>query len=275
MKAAMSSGSVGKPFAELKAEPMSARQLDRWLSGEIPRRLLAVPFGGPIPSSHTSLGVDLDGEFFSPNTDLFDGHKALLSTRDRLVDWHHVTSSARSVDPVGGRMKGAILGRIVMDESPEADGLWVDFWANAGEKRLALMKQLEERHVPLFGSSYAPYKKADAITGEILTWPMTWETISTSPQNTRAVLPSFKAMLDSDIPLDEVDLAALRAAVVGLEALAPDLSSTWATGEMTAKAGRVLSAVNEAELRRAMEALNAVLAKLAKDEDIIEALAIA
>ena len=35
---------------ELKAEDMNASRLDRWLSGAIPRRVLVVPFGGPIPT---------------------------------------------------------------------------------------------------------------------------------------------------------------------------------------------------------------------------------
>ena len=75
-----------KALDELKAEPMTTGQLDRWLKGLIPRRLLAVPFGGPIPSANAPKGVDIDGEWFSDRTDLFDGHRALLATRDRLVD---------------------------------------------------------------------------------------------------------------------------------------------------------------------------------------------
>ncbi len=258
---------AGKALGEMKAEPMTTSQLDRWLGGQIPRRLLAVPFGGPIPSPKSSLGVDIDGEWFSSRTDLFDGHSALLGTRERLVDWHHVTSWGPGKDPVGNRMKGAVLGRIVMDQRPESDGLWVDFWANTGEQRLALVKALEERGTQLYGSSFAAYKKADPHTGEILVWPMTWETISSSPQNTYAVMPSLKAMLADPI-LADMPEAAVKALLVGLDNLGAELLPGWpfGVGDAAVKAGRVLSAKNETALRTALKELSDVLSLLGNDE---------
>src|ERR1019366_7807151 len=47
---------AGKTTA-LKAEPMGTGQFERWLKGEIPRRILVMPFGGPIPSPKTPLGL--------------------------------------------------------------------------------------------------------------------------------------------------------------------------------------------------------------------------
>lgn len=240
-----------KAMDELKAEPMTTGQLDRWLKGLIPRRLLAVPFGGPIPSPRAPLGVDIDGEWFSDRTDLFDGHKALLASRDRLVDWHH------DLDPTGV-MKGAILGRLVLDEYPETEGYWSDYWANAGEARLKLVAQLEERGTKLYGSSQAAYKKADPLTGELLTWPMVREAISTSPQNTLAIMPSLKAVLAADVPFDDVGLGALKAALLGIDDLGDDLAQTSEAGDAAAKAGRVLSSKNEERVRRAHAALSAV-----------------
>ena len=112
---------TGKATGELKAEPMNSSQLDRWLGGKIPRRILVLPFGGPIPKAGAPLGTDLDGEWFDSTTDLVDGHKALADSRERLVDWHH------RQDPTG-LMKGAILGHVLMDDKPEDDGVWADFW---------------------------------------------------------------------------------------------------------------------------------------------------
>ena len=64
--------------------------------------------------------MDLDGEWFDRDTDIYGQYPALRASRERLVDWHHTTFMAsRNDDPAGGRMKGAILGHIVMDEDPE------------------------------------------------------------------------------------------------------------------------------------------------------------
>jgi hypothetical protein len=222
-------------LGEMKAEPFDSTQLDNWLSGKIPRRILAVPFGGPIPAPKAPLGVDIDGEWFSERTDLFGGHKALLASRERLVDWHHDN------DPTGV-MKGAILGRLVLDAKAETAGWWGDFWAKAGEKRLALVAQLEARGARLYGSSQAAKGSVsvDESTGEILVWPMIREAISTSPQNTYAVLPSLKALLDGDYDLDTVSAGALRAYALG-DNLGSDLGGTSAKGDHRAVSGRVPS----------------------------------
>lgn len=218
------SDGMGKAaWGELKAEPMEGATLERWLSGQIPRRLLAIPFDGPIPSPHAPRGVDIDGEWFSERTDLYGGHKALLATRERLVDFHH------GDDPIGimgdGRFgsESVILGKAVIDPTPDIAGVWVDFWAKAGEKRLALVKALEERGSRLYGSSQAsPDWRKNKATGEITVWPWVRQTISTSPQNTLAVMPALKALLAADLPFEEVGLAAVKAALVGLgDALQP------------------------------------------------------
>ena len=122
----------------MKAEALNTSQLDLWLQGKRSRRVLVVPFSGPLPGGKA--GLDLDGEYFDEDTDLVGGFPILAKTRERLVDWHH------DQDPTGV-MKGAILGRVVMDAAPEADGLWADFWVNAGEKRKALIATLEYAQV--------------------------------------------------------------------------------------------------------------------------------
>ena len=233
--------------AELKAEPFSTSQLDRWLAGRMPRRVLVVPFGGPIPSPKAPRGVDLDGEWFSERTDLTGEYAALKASRTRLVDWHH------DVDPTG-KMKGAILGRVVLDESAEDDGYWADFWANAGEKRLALVKRLEERGATLYGSSQAATKAVDGDTGEITYWPLIRHTITTSPQNILAVVPPIKAVLDHP-DLAEQPTDALRALLAGI---ADDLAEPQPGPRRPAdvKAGRVLSARNMRALLDALAAFD-------------------
>lgn len=242
---------------ELKAETMTTGQLDRWLAGKIPRRHLAIPFGGPIK------GRDLDGEYFDADSDLYGPLRSY--GRERLVDWHHVTFAGQR-DPVNDAMKGAILGRIVLDSEPSEEevdgvgfeGIWADFWANAGEKRRQLVAALERRAVPLYGSSQA-LAKATRIgpDGHIDVWPVTFHTITTTPQNTHAVLPALKANLD-DPYLAELSVGALRAFLAGADDLT-NLQPTSPRGEAGAKAGRVLSGVNERDLDEAVTALEQAL----------------
>lgn len=144
-------------------------------------RLLAIPFGGPIPSPHSRRGVDLDGEWFSERTDIRPDW-----LKSRAVDWHH------GADQTLGR---EVIGKAV-DPTMDEDGWWVTVWLDHGSRRLGLIKKLAERGAALFGSSESVaglVKKAD--TGEILAWPYWRQTLSTSPQNTHSVIRPMKAML--------------------------------------------------------------------------------
>lgn len=208
-------------------------------------RLLAIPFGGPIPSSASPRGVDLDGEWFSENTDIKAGWFPF-----RLVDWHHRKD----------RMMGdTIIGKAVLDEEPEEDGWWVDVWLKHGEKRLDLIKRLATRGAQLFGSSESvPGMTKKAETGEILVWPYVRQTLSTSPQNTYSVLRPVKATLDD---LAAEDAAPTAAFFDDLARFLDDLGSNPAPtppqgGDGEAKAGRVLAARNEARLREAIDEID-------------------
>lgn len=242
---------AGKTTGDMKAEPLDTPKLDRWLSGKMPRRVLVLPYGGTIPSEKAPRGVDLDGEWFSERTDLYDGRSALMASRQRVVDWHHDN------DPTGV-MKGATLGHIVMDEAPEDDGLWADFWVNAGEKRKELFRTLETRGTALYGSSQATRKALDPDTGEILVWPLIRHTITTSPQNRLAVVPPLKAILAAS-SLDELPAEAIKALLVGLDDAQRELllssgsASVVEPGDPGVKAGRVLSAQTLAELQAVID----------------------
>lgn len=218
-------------------EPIKATLLD-----DDHFRLLAIPFGGPIG------GRDLDGQFFSTNTNI---HPDLLPAR--LVDWHH------GKDPLMGR---TVLGKALLDPEPDEDGWWVDVWLDHGQKRVNLVKRLAEK-APIFGSSEALWSKASA-EGEILDWPYWRQTLSTSPQNTHSIVkPAMKATLDdmttAGIAVDD----RIRSFITDLDALGVDLRST-SLGEDAAKAGRVLASRNETRLREAIAALTDVMAELDK-----------
>ena len=252
-----------KSLVEIKAEPMDASRLDRWLKGEIPRRKLVLPFTGPLPGGKA--GLDLDGEYFDAETDWVGPFPALQKSRERIVDWHH------DMDPTG-IMKGVVLGREVLDLEPEEAGLWADWWANAGEARLKLVAQLERGNVPIYGSSQAvrgAVRKAD--DGHILLWPIIRDTVTTSPQNIHAVIPSLKALFAMDLP-EEIGVAAYRAALVRLRDLEPTLRATFGgagsslphRGEPVGKAGRVLSRKNEALVSEIADRAERLLVQLRK-----------
>lgn len=241
---------------ELKAEPFTSSELDRWLSGKIPRRILVAPFGGPLAKAK---GLDLDGEYFDERTDFYGPYPELKASRDRLVDFHHATFLDRSGTPAEQAVKGAIMGRVVLDDHFEEPdwgfaGLWGDFWANAGERRRSLIAHLEQSGHPLYGSTQpvaGGVRRGKA--GHIDVWPIAYHTISTSPQNTYAIVPPLKAALDAP----EVSLDALRAFAAGLDSLASLQGPSPETGDHGAKAGRVFSKRNEADLQAALDELEA------------------
>lgn len=242
----------------LKAEPFSTPQLDRWLAGKVPRRILVAPFGGPLAKAR---GLDLDQEYFDERTDFYGPYPDLKASRDRLVDFHHTTFLERSQTPAEKALKGAIMGRVTLDDHFEDAtidgqsfaGLWGDFWANAGEQRRQLIAWLEQRGHPLYGSTQPV---AEGVrrgkAGHIEVWPIRFHTISTSPQNTYAVVPPLKAVLDAP---GEVTVPALRALAAGLD----DLGSLLRPSEMGdngAKSGRVFSRRNEGDLQAALDDLD-------------------
>lgn len=280
IEAAAAELGIGTPIgkaAELKAEPMESGRLDRWLAGKISRRILVAPWYGPIPGPDGK-GRDLDMEYFHPEddqgpaTDFYGAYPSLRASRTRLVDWHHTTFLDRPQSRQEQAFKGAILGHLVLDEDPEEDGLWADFWANAGEKRRAIMAVLEKRGTQLFGSTQPVTDGVvKAQDGRIDVWPIRYHTITTSPQNTAALVPALKAALGSP-SLDEVPADALKAFLTDLEPDAADLLSTLPglavqtsspAGEAAAKAGRVVSSDTEQRLRAAVnEALERLFSEL-------------
>lgn len=260
-----------KAVLPVKAQVMDTDELEAWFAGRIPRRILSLPFGGPIPSAKSKIGVDLDGEWMGPDLDPYGPHKALRETRDRLVDFHHsfAPPGPGHGDPTGV-MRGVILGKSVLDTEPEEDGYWSDIWLRYGEKRLALVKSLIKRGGQLFGSSQpAGGVVKDPETGEIKVWPHLLQTLSPSPQNTLAVLKPKAALdlIDNHFPVHN----ALKAFLTDLDNLGADLPLTsyldGGAGDVAAKAGRVLSARNERALREALTTFQSLLDEMVAQRD--------
>ena len=220
----------------LKAEPMDGDMMAAWFEGRRPRRLLAIPFGGHRPSAVNAKGVDEDGEFFSPRTDIKPGWLEY-----RKVDFHHSWDGLLRGTIIG---KADRLGSLDGQDEPDEDGWWVDQWFERGQKYVANIRRLMERGTEIFGSSQSVagmVKKAS--NGEILRWPYWRQTLSPAPRNLRSVLSPVKAAEDWDAISDE------------LRSLGAELRPNWVTGDDVAKSGRVLSGVNEKDIDEAVEAL--------------------
>lgn len=170
-------------------------------------RVLAIPYGGPFK------GKDLDGEYFSPRTDI----KPDWFDRRPLV-WHHNLDKTMKADPVLGTADDIEQGE---------DGWWATLWLNRSHRYWAQVDQLL-RDGKVYGSSGSlpNFVRTDAKTGEILVWPYIEQTLTPTPANPYSVVVPAKSV-------EHFDLAGigLSPAVRGL---LTDLDSLKAESDLSA-----------------------------------------
>jgi hypothetical protein len=261
MAALYASEPAAKSLAEVKAQPMDDPEERAWFDGRTPRRVLAIPFGGPIPSPKSSRGVDLDGEFFDERTDIYGPYPGLRQSRERLVDFmHSYKSPGPGYGDYTGMMTGHLLGKSILDPDPDEDGWWADIWFEQGNRRVALIEALAKRGARLYGSSQPIGKARVERDGHIAVWPHWLQTIATTPQNTysvirpKAVLDRIETLLSEGDHWSDIENA--------LRSLVPSLRVPSGMAELEAKAGRVLSAANEDDILAALDALRSGLDRL-------------
>ncbi len=172
-------------------------------------RVLAIPFGGPFKG-----GKDLDGEYFSPNTDVKPDW-----FRERPVLWHHA--------------KDMTIG----DESPgteddlkmERDGWWGTMWLDRSARYWEMVSEMLAAG-KVFGSSGAlGHLVRKAKDGEILVWPHIEQTLTPTPANPFSRVVPAKAAddftsagiawqdlsdLGADLPSGGDDLAMAKAQAI-------------------------------------------------------------
>ena len=140
--------------------------------GDALYRINAIPFGGPLD------GSDLDGERFTPNTDI----KAAWFDR-RPVLFHHGLD-AKIGDTVVGT-QGPL--------EQEDDGWWADVWLDRAARYWELVNGLLATG-KMYGSSGAlSHLVKIAPDGEILVWPHIEQTLTPTPANPYARITSSKA----------------------------------------------------------------------------------
>lgn len=196
-------------------------------------KVLAIPFGGPIQ------GKDMDGDYFSPRTDVKPDWFP-----ERPVLFHH--GQDRWVGDAKIGTQGAI--------TKARDGWWGDIWLDRSNKYLAEVESLIAKG-RMFGSSATmEHLIKKASDGEILVWPHVEQTLSPKARNTYAVVRATKALIDFEEAGIEI-APAVADILAELEALSTDLRPNLGSpGGGAAKSDLALTS--------ALDELQAVLGEL-------------
>ena len=157
---------MGKATEYIKAEQIGSA---KW-------RVLAIPFGGPFKG-----GKDLDGEYFSPRTDV----KASWFSQ-RPVLWHHGKDQELDSETLGTED----------DLEKDSEGWWATMWLDRANRYWAQVNSLLQAG-KVYGSSGAlGHLVRKAPDGEILVWPHIEQTLTPTPANPFARVVPTKAVDD-------------------------------------------------------------------------------
>ena len=188
-------------------------------------RVLSIPYGGPFD------GKDLDGEFFSPRTDI----KPDWFDRRPLV-WHHNLDEDLKADPVLGTAD---------DLEQEDDGWWSTVWLDRSHRYWQQVDTML-RQGKIYGSSgtLGTFARTDHKTGEILVWPFIEQTLTPTPANIYSRVVPAKAVKHFDEA--KIGLSpALRGILSDLDSPTADLSADLPSGGELAAKRRRLGALAE------------------------------
>ena len=193
-------------------------------------RVLAIPFGGEFKGNK-----DLDGEFFSPRTDIKSHWFS-----ERPVLFHHAKDPTIGTEDIG-----------IEDELKLAsNGWWANVWLNRSSRYHAEIDALL-RAGKMYGSSgSAPNLiRVDHKTGEILVWPHIEQTFTPTPANRLSVVTAAKAMTDFEtagIDLDSSVKAYLLSDLNPEDDLRSDLPSGGNEAARLRVAGKALRLLERA-----------------------------
>lgn len=198
-------------------DPMKAEQLTsvKW-------RVLAIPFGGPFKG-----GKDLDGEYFSPRTDIKPGW---FPTRPVL--WHHSKDVTIGDESLGTED----------DLKFEKDGWWANLWLDRSNRYWEMVSSLMAAG-KVYGSSGAlAHLIKKAPDGEILVWPHIEQTLTPTPANFFARVVPAKAV--DHFNSAGIALGASKALFANLNE-APDLGPDLPSGGDDPAMERLSQALND------------------------------
>ena len=191
-------------------------------------RVLAIPFGGPLKD-----GKDLDGEFFSPRTDIKPHW-----FKERPVIFHH------GQDPRVGDSDVGIQGEL----KQESDGWWAPIWLERKNQYFARLNQMIAAGKMYGSSGSMPHLVKMAPNGEILVWPHVEQTLTFTPSNVFSRVTASKALADFTSAGIELD-PAMAEILSDLDTLTTDLASDLPSGgggPAMAKLSSALDSLDEA-----------------------------
>jgi hypothetical protein len=148
--------------------------------------ILAIPYGGP------NNGRDLDGEYFTPQTNF-----ALdwFPQEGRPLLYHHGLDSA---------VKSACVGR-QLSSTKEVDGIWVEAQLDKAKKYAESIWDLVGQKALYASSGSISHLVNVKSTGEIVEWPWVELSLTPTPANPLAVVSAVEAVkaikaVGTDVP---------------------------------------------------------------------------
>lgn len=135
-------------------------------------KMLAIPYGGPIPRKGAPDGADLDGEWFSRDT-----QTGLTAHSEIKVLWHHGQDPLRF-------LQGVTLGKASGWHRDELE--WRCYVELTPGPHAELVQLLSDR-VPIYGST-ATTKPVERDDGHITRWLVDELSLLPTPQNPYALV---------------------------------------------------------------------------------------
>jgi hypothetical protein len=221
---------------------------------------LAIPFGGPFS------GKDFHGEDFGPDTDIV----ADLFPAGRPLLYHHGVRKGMDV---------AIQGRQTEHELTD-EGVWARGELDASAKYHETVAKMIRDGKLFFSSGALPHLVKTRADGHIERWPWAELSLTPTPANPLAMVYAVKAAdLAEHLAAAELDVPDAVRSIISTEGGTESEPFSVHAGRMSdlldgfvdrafyrqdvrAKAGRVLSASNRAEVEAVMEAIDAAVQSL-------------
>ena len=129
---------------------------------------LAIPFGGPVS------GKDLDGETFTPETDL-------------ALDWYPQGRPLLYDHGTDTKMGTQVIGRQTSHKVTD-EGIWIDAQLNRAHRYWSVVKELVGKQKLYFSSGSVKHLVQIASNGAIKRWPWTEQSLTPTPANPYAVV---------------------------------------------------------------------------------------
>lgn len=203
---------------------------------------LGIPYGGPFG------GKDLDGEFFTKDTDFcFDWFPERPTIYDHGLD---------------GDMQTTVVGKVTKHE-PVDDGIWTRAQLNKNHRYLTAVQELVQQGALSFSSGAMPHLvQKDVKTGEITRWPWIELSLTPTPANPDAVIYAVKTSTAlAHLSAFEGGFAPAAESYADhfdrvLEEVKALTGRTEDIASLRAKVGRVLSAANRERLATLRERIS-------------------